>query len=97
MADAQPHRAEAAVTLTNEVGLHARPAVRLTQEAAKFESRIELSIDDGAKWHDAKSVVKVMKLKARKGTDVQFRAEGADAERAIHSIVALVERRFEEG
>jgi phosphocarrier protein len=89
-------RAEAAVTLINEVGLHARPAVRLTQEAAKFDSRIELSIDEGAAWHDAKSVVKVMRLKARKGTDVHFRAEGADADRAIDAIVALVERRFGE-
>jgi len=92
----EPKRAEAAVTLTNEVGLHARPAVRLTQEAAKFDSRIELSIDDGGQWHDAKSVVKVMRLKAKKGSDVQFRAEGDDADRAIHAIVALVERRFGE-
>jgi len=92
----EPKRAEAAVTLVNEVGLHARPAVRLTQEAAKFDSRIELSIDGGAAWHDAKSVVKVMRLKARKGSSVRFRAEGSDADRAIDAIVALVERRFEE-
>jgi phosphocarrier protein len=92
----EPKRAEAAVTLTNEVGLHARPAVRLTQEAAKFDSRIELSIDDGGQWYDAKSVVKVMRLKAKKGSDVQFRAEGVDADRAIDAIVSLVERRFGE-
>jgi phosphocarrier protein len=96
MGETEPTRAEAAVTLTNEVGLHARPAVRLTQEAAKFASRVELSIDAGGEWHDAKSVVKVMRLKARKGTDVRFRAEGADASQAIDAIVGLVERRFEE-
>lgn len=95
MSEGGANHAEASVTLTNEVGLHARPAVRLTQEAAKFDSRIELSLDDGEEWHDAKSVVKLMRLKAKKGTDVRFRAEGGDADRAIAAIVGLVERRFE--
>ena len=97
METVEPNRSEAAVTLTNEVGLHARPAVRLTQEAAKFRSAIELSIDGGSVWHDAKSVVKVMRLKAKKGSDIRFRAHGSDADGAIASIVALVERRFEDG
>ena len=93
----EPKRAEAAVTLTNEVGLHARPAVRLTQEAAKFHSAIELSIDGGDAWYDAKSVVRVMRLKAKKGSQVKFRAEGSDAKEAIETIVGLVDRRFEDG
>ncbi len=94
MAEIEPQRAEAKVTLTNDVGLHARPAVRLTQTAAKFSSRIELSLGDQGDWHDAKSVVKVMKLKARQGTEVRFRAEGDDADAAIRSLVELVEGHF---
>ncbi|MDQ0315342.1 HPr family phosphocarrier protein [Amorphus orientalis] len=87
--------AEASVVLTSEVGLHARPAVKLTQEAAKFSSTIELSIDDTGTWHNAKSVVKLMKLKARTGSTVHLRAEGEDAEEAVAALVSLVERDFD--
>ncbi len=95
MSETQQPRAEATVTLTNDVGLHARPAVRLTQTAAKFSSRIELALGNQSEWHDAKSVVKVMRLKAKQGSEVRFRAEGDDADAAIRSIVDLVERHFD--
>jgi phosphocarrier protein len=95
MAETNAQRAEATVMLTNDVGLHARPAVRLTQTAAKFNSRVELALADQAEWHDAKSVVKVMRLKAKQGTEVRLRAEGEDADAAVQALVALVERQFD--
>lgn len=88
--------AQAQVVITHAVGLHARPAVKLTQLAASFESRVALRVNDAADWVDAKSIVKVMKLKARAQSVLHFRASGKDADAAVRKLVELVERDFDE-
>lgn len=88
--------AEAQVALTHDIGLHARPAVKLTQQAAKFASRIELKVDNEGEWINAKSIVKVMRLKARTGRVLFFRATGTDADDAVSKLVALIESDFED-
>ncbi len=93
---AGPGRAEARTTITHAIGLHARPAVRLTQLAATFASDVALRVGDAAEWVDAKSIVKVMRLRARAQSVLHVRAVGADAEEAVRSLVALVERDFDE-
>ncbi len=50
--------------LTNAVGLHARPSVRLTQVAKRFSARIEFALDPAGPWADAKSPVRGMRAKA---------------------------------
>ncbi|MBR1217444.1 HPr family phosphocarrier protein [Bradyrhizobium sp. U87765 SZCCT0131] len=84
------------VLLTHEVGLHARPSVKLTKLAKTFQSTIELNIDGSDSWIDAKSIVKVMAAKAPQGSTLRFRASGSDAAAAIAALVALVERDFDE-
>jgi phosphocarrier protein len=88
---------EARVLITHEVGLHARPSVKLTKLAKAFAARIELSIDAAGPWVDAKSIVKVMATRAPKGAMMMLRAEGHDASEAVAALVALVERDFDEG
>jgi phosphocarrier protein HPr len=82
------------VVLTNEVGLHARPSVKLTQLAKGFAAHIEFARAETGPWVDAKSPVKVMRFKAAKGETLHFRAKGSDAAAAVAAIVALVERGF---
>jgi phosphocarrier protein HPr len=82
------------VLLTNNVGLHARPSVKLTQLAKRFDARIEFALAATGPWVDAKSPVKVMRFKAVKGETLHFRASGDDAAEALAAIVALVERGF---
>jgi phosphocarrier protein HPr len=82
------------VLLTNNVGLHARPSVKLTQLAKRFGARIEFALATTGPWVDAKSPVKVMRFKAAKGETLHFRASGDDAAEALAAIVALVERGF---
>jgi len=84
------------VVLTHDVGLHARPSVKLTKLAKSFTSRIELSIAGDEPWIDAKSIVKVMATKAPKDSVLHFRAEGDDARSAIDALIALVESDFNE-
>lgn len=91
----QDGRAEGSVLMTHEVGLHARPSVKLTQLAKTFQSRVELAVAPEGPWIDAKSIVKVMRAKAPKDTLLHFRAEGGDAEAAVAALVALVEGDFQ--
>jgi phosphocarrier protein HPr len=86
----------ASARLTNAVGLHARPSVKLTQLAKSFASDLEVALAADGPWVDAKSPVKIMRVKASKGTILHFRARGSDAAAAVASVVALVERRFDE-
>ncbi|WP_316203802.1 HPr family phosphocarrier protein [Bradyrhizobium sp. SZCCHNS3051] len=88
--------AKAHALLTNEVGLHARPSVKLTQLAKRFASSIEVAIAADGPWTDAKSPVKIMRVKAAKGETLFLRANGTDAEEAIAALVDLVDRKFDE-
>jgi len=53
--------------LINAVGLHARPSVKLTQLAKTFDCRVEIALSADGPWVDAKSPVKVMRVKAPRG------------------------------
>jgi phosphocarrier protein HPr len=91
-----PQANRVSVLMTHEIGLHARPSVKLTKLAKTFDSAIELAATPEGPWIDAKSIVKVMGMKARKDTVLHFRAHGADAEQALAALVALVEQNFDE-
>lgn len=82
--------------LTNEVGLHARPSVRLTSAARRFRSDIEIACNPDGPWVDAKSPVQTMRFKATTGSELFFRATGSDAEAAVAHLVGLVHRQFGE-
>jgi phosphocarrier protein len=70
--------------------------VKLTQLAKSFASSIEFALSPEGPWTDAKSPVKVMRVKAPKGAVLHFRTEGEDAPVALAAMVDLVERRFDE-
>ena len=75
--------ATGAILIEHEVGLHARPSVKLTKLAKTFASKIELAPSESGPWIDAKSIVKVMAFKAAKGTTLHFRAHGGDRSRLV--------------
>ena len=86
---------EGSVVMRHEVGLHARPSVKLTKLAKSFKSSIDLGLSAEGPWIDAKSIVKVMATKAPRDTTLFFRARGQDAAAAVRALVTLVERDFE--
>lgn len=75
---------EFAYTITDELGIHARPAGLLVKEAAGFSSNITL-VKDG-KEVDAKRILGVMGLGVKKGAEVTVRADGADEDAAITAL-----------
>ena len=78
----------------NELGLHARPAALFVRLASRFASDVVLS-KNGVEVN-GKSIMGVMMLAAESGSTLEIRAEGADEERAVRELVALVERGFDE-
>ena len=82
------------LALTNEVGLHARPAAVLARGLAGFEA--EVSVRLGDQEADARSVLALMALGARKGDRIQVRASGPQAGEALRAVQELVEDNFGE-
>lgn len=88
-------RANGSVVVRHEVGMHARPSVKLTQLAKSFASKIDLGPSAEGPWIDAKSIVKVMRTRTPKDAVLHIRAEGADAPLAVRALIELIERDFE--
>jgi phosphocarrier protein HPr len=88
--------ATSSVPLINPIGLHARPSVKLTRLAKTFAADIEVAPSKDGPWVDAKSIVKVMAVKAAKGAVLHFRAKGPDADAALDALRELVTQGFHE-
>ena len=84
------------VVITHDVGLHARPSVALTKVAKGFAAKIEIGGSADGPWIDAKSIVKVMAMKAKQHATLFVRASGEDAAAAVAAITSLVARDFDD-
>ncbi len=84
------------VLMTNAIGLHARPSMKLTQLAKSFAGTVEIAAAPEGPWVDAKSPVKVMRVRVKQGALLHVRAAGQDAQAAAAAVVALVARQFDE-
>ena len=79
-------------TITDEVGIHARPAGLLVQEAKKFTSTI--TFIKGEKSSKATSLMKLMGMGIVKGDEVTIQVEGDDEDAAAEAIKAFMEANF---
>jgi phosphocarrier protein HPr len=79
---------ETVVQLPAEVDLHARPAAQLVRTAMRYAASI--TVVAGERHADAKSLLSVLGLGARRGTELRLRAEGREATRALDALVACV-------
>ncbi|MBQ8848914.1 MAG: HPr family phosphocarrier protein [Clostridia bacterium] len=82
------------VTITNNIGLHARPATFFIQKANSFKSSIWIEKDD--RKVNAKSLLGVLSMGIAKGMTVTLLADGQDENTAIDELVALVQTGFAE-
>ena len=67
--------------ITDEIGIHARPAGLLVKEAKEFESQI--TIEANGKSADATRIMSIMGLGVEKDTEIVVKAEGSDEVEAI--------------
>jgi phosphotransferase system HPr (HPr) family protein len=70
------------------VALHARPAADFVRTAMGFDARISVGVGD--RDADAKSILSVLALGARGGTELRLQAEGDDADRAVEALADRV-------
>jgi catabolite repression HPr-like protein len=81
---------EKTVQVKLKLGLQARQAALFVQEANRFSADIFLEKEE--KKVNAKSIMGVMSLAIAKGTKVVLSSEGSDAEQAVTSLAALIEK-----
>jgi phosphotransferase system HPr (HPr) family protein len=86
--EAVPAAAVAEVTLPSDVDLHARPAADFVRAAMRFESDVRVAA--GEREVDAKSLLSVLALGARRGTLLRLSADGPDAGDAVRTLAATV-------
>ena len=82
------------VLVQNQVGLHARPATFFIQRANEFKSSIWVEKEE--RRVNSKSLLGVLSLGIVGGTDIRIIADGADAEKAVNSLVDVVKSGFAE-
>ncbi len=80
--------------LTNETGLHARPASKFVKEASKYSSNI-IVIKDGREYN-AKSIMGILSMGAVKGTKLTIKAEGEDESQAAVALKNLIENNLDD-
>jgi PTS hybrid protein len=80
--------------LSNEIGLHARPAALLARSLTGLDAT--MTVRFGEKQADARSVLAVMGLAAAKGDRIEVSARGPQAAEALNRVSDLVSRNFDE-
>jgi len=81
--------------VTDNEGIHARPAGELVKLVKGFESTI--SIEKEGKKVDCRKLLALMGLGVKKGHRLRFTAQGADAEQALKAIGDAIAAGLGEG
>ena len=71
-------------TITDPVGIHARPAGNLVKALKNYKSSIQIS--GNGKSADARKLMSVMMLGVRQGQEVELMFDGEDEETAAAEI-----------
>ena len=85
-----PGAVRTTVTVTNKLGLHARPAAMVARTVAGFDAHVRLG------GVDAASVLELMALGVAHGTDLVLEGSGLQAQQAVDTVVRLFEEKFGE-
>jgi len=80
-------------TVTNKLGIHARPAAQFVKTASQFTCDIQVDKDD--EQADGKSIMGLMMLAAGHGSILSITTEGADADEALEALGTLIARDFD--
>jgi phosphocarrier protein len=89
-----PVHAQKDVTVTNKLGIHARPASKFVRIASRYQS--EILVEKDGDTVNGKSIMGLMMLAAGPGSRIKLVADGEDAEQALSELEGLVNRKFEE-
>jgi phosphocarrier protein len=80
------------VSITNKIGIHARPAGLIAKECSKFQATMVMKKNDARA--NMKSIFSLMKLQIKQGDTVIIEADGYDENEALKDILALIRSDF---
>lgn len=83
------------VTIVNQKGLHARAAAKFVKLAGQFDAAVTVTKKDATV--SGVSIMGLMMLAASPGCQIDIRATGREADRAVESLAGLVAAGFDEG
>ena len=86
---------EREITISNKLGLHARASAKLVQLLQGYQC--DAALIQRGREVNAKSIMGVMMLAAGVGSTITLRTDGSDEESAMNEMIALFERKFDEG
>ncbi|MCW5589173.1 MAG: HPr family phosphocarrier protein [Legionellales bacterium] len=85
---------EKKITIINKLGLHARAAAKFVAHASRFNAHIEVTRNQHTV--NGKSIMGVMMLAAKQGSEITLRIEGNDETQALAALENLINQRFDE-
>jgi phosphocarrier protein HPr len=80
-------------TVTNKLGIHARPAAQFVKTASQYSCNIQVEKDD--EQADGKSIMGLMMLAAGHGSILIISTDGDDADEALAALGTLISKNFE--
>lgn len=83
---------EQKVILTNEIGLHARPASIFIRAAVKFPC--DITVEKNGRSYNAKSIMSVLSMSASNGDELILRASGDNEQEAVKTLVDVIENKI---
>jgi len=82
------------MTITNKLGIHARPAAMFVKTANRFGC--DIFVEKDGERVNGKSIMGLMMLAAGPGSKLTVQAEGEDAAKALGELEGLIKRKFDE-
>lgn len=82
------------ITITNKLGIHARPAAQIVKLANKFAA--DVTIEKDGEEADGKSIMGLMMLAAGHGSVIIVTTSGDQEDEALEALSSLIKRDFED-
>ncbi len=82
------------IIVSNQVGLHSRPATFFIQKANEFKSSVWIEREN--RRVNAKSLLGVLSLGISRGVEIKISAEGPDETEAVDALISLIANNFAE-
>lgn len=79
---------EKTVKITDETGVHARPATVLVNKAGSFSS--DMTLEYKEKSINLKSIMGVMSLGIPQGAEIKIIADGSDEQEALDAVIGVM-------
>ena len=81
-------------TVTDPLGIHARPAGILVKEAKKFSSKITVTVWKGDKSCDMRKLLALMGMAVKQNDEITVQVEGDDEAACAEAIEKFLKENF---